>query len=170
MDLISTNNGTTTKVFTPYDTSYTSSDITEGSIVTMNLSGSSISNSTLKAYNDYAKAVIATTDDVVWSGTVPNNIPVFTVPTYQNIATHLSDAEKQSYEAGAVTIDYVFKLIADDAMTNTITIRVTYTKPTRASFNLRRPTETTTISTEIAPVSTEDKSLTTSAGVGDILN
>ena len=161
-------NGTdlASNAFTPFNTSYTSySGITEGDVVTMDLSSTSTSNitkATLKADNDYAKAVIATPNDVVWSNkSLGTDHEVFTVPTYQNIATHLSDAEKQSYEASAVTIDYVFKLIADDAMTNTITIRVTYTKPSRASFSLRRPTDT-------AP--TEETSLPTSAGVGDILN
>ena len=160
--------------FTPFDTSYTSySDITKGKTVTMDLINPiGISAATLEASNAYAKAV--TTNDSVWSGDIQSatGISVFTVPTtLDELNSTLPPADKVDYGSdNAVTVDYVFELTAksDDTtvMTNTITIRVTYTKPSTntASFSLLRKTNTTT------QVPTVEKSLTTTAGVGDILN
>ena len=173
-----------TKVFTPSDTSYKYSGIAEGRKVKMDLSSSSVTKTTLVASNDYAKAAVE--PDTVWSNaTLGSGHSLFTIPTYDGsngIVTSLSDADKASYAAGEVTVDYVFKLIetaptTSGGMENTITISVTYTKPQTTSFSLRRPTNTATVPTETEPITTEaepapteDKPLTTSAGVGDILN
>ena len=168
-NILTSNNGT-------YNYRYNASNT--DTTVTMDLSSSSVTGAKLEAGNDYASK--ATISQAEWSNTSSGTPISFTVPAYNGIMSSLSETEKADYDDGKVTVDYVFKLIetdpTDGGMENTITISVTYTNPTPTtppasgtSFSLRRPVATAPV-TEAEPISTEETSLTTSAGVGDILN
>ena len=130
------------KEFTPSATSCTY-NIAEGSDVSMELTGSGVSEVRLESINANAKAVVTGAKSIALTPSSSTAVNLFTVPTLEELNAKLSGEKIEYNSDNTVTVDYEFKLIetapaTSGVMENTIIIRVTYTKPQTdgASYSL----------------------------------